>query len=512
MGGFTRTESDIQSARANKRIFSFNINTKEWNYNLPDIRYPRGHIASLIHENEIYLMGGINKYEGYYQNDSIDVFNPATGEWREVDALKGDRLGSTACIIGNKIYLIGGAHTIRTKFKAMDHNEVYDLDSLKWTSLQKLPFPVAYSTAIPVNQYIYLIGGDSDVFKPPEPIFLRFDIEKNKWDQDFSKASFMGSVGVCRYGEYFYVFGGRAFASFEDQGGYTGLDKVYMYDLAEDFWLEIAKMPFGLWTLQVREIDGRIYLVGGKHCLDLDYELKAGYFPSIYTYIPARAPIYSKKTAVSKYSLLSVQDSTCITARIIDHYDYDFQIYAELKGEISGKSFEAQLFDDGKHNDGNANDTVYAGYFKHPGIEDIFDISIVSNNLDLDEKFYSGQDCRSICTIGPMEISDYKIISRATTVNGELLINFYLDLVNTGKHTPANGLSIELFAFSDSIKLLDRASDFNTIKPGETGRSKSEFSISILPGQYSSKAKILASISLDGYSYWNQELVIPVDW
>jgi len=181
------------------------------------------------------------------------------------------------------------------------------------------------------------------------------------------------------------------------------------------------------------------------------------------------------------------------------------------KHRNSSQTCRLQLYDDGLHDDGEENDNLYAGYIKHPGIEDLFEVCIVSHNIDLNEKFYSGQDCRSVTTIGPVEVNNYTIIKQELKDKNETQLSFSLDLINTGKSTSTQDLKIELFSSSDFIRIIDESSECQAINPGQTQQCNSEFSLHISPDHPSPKAiEIQVSISMDGSSYWNQMIEIQI--
>ncbi|XP_078492427.1 kelch-like protein 33 [Ciona intestinalis] len=61
----------------------------------------RSGLSGLVHNNEIYAIGGFNL-------KSVECYNFRTNTWTKIRNMNKKRAGSCACVVNGKIYVIGG--------------------------------------------------------------------------------------------------------------------------------------------------------------------------------------------------------------------------------------------------------------------------------------------------------------------------------------------------------------------------------------------------------------------
>jgi len=128
------------------------------------IRYAYCHIAHSLCEvdGKLYAIGGypIANAEGL---KTVEIYDPETDTWEQKTEMPGPRFGGAAVIIGQKIYVIGGA----MGYDAQSVVEVYDPVSDTWSTGTSLPEP-RIGSASTIKGKIYFTGGMLTV-TPPHP-------------------------------------------------------------------------------------------------------------------------------------------------------------------------------------------------------------------------------------------------------------------------------------------------------------------------------------------------------
>src|SRR3990172_2867734 len=76
--------------------------------------------------------------------------------WTEKAPIPTERVGACACVVENKIYVIGGYSTASGDFAV---NEVYDPSTDTWQIKSPLPQRRGWPSCAVVNGIIYVIGG-----------------------------------------------------------------------------------------------------------------------------------------------------------------------------------------------------------------------------------------------------------------------------------------------------------------------------------------------------------------
>lgn len=128
----------------------------------------RGAAAAVAHEGKIYIAGGIQNGHASGQVRWLDVFDPQTGEWKELPDAPRNRDHFQAAVIDGKLYAAGGRRSSQATGATFELTipevDVYDFSTGSWSPLPPsgdLPTERAGSTSIAVGDYLIVIGGES---------------------------------------------------------------------------------------------------------------------------------------------------------------------------------------------------------------------------------------------------------------------------------------------------------------------------------------------------------------
>src|SRR5215469_5055609 len=141
---------------------------------------PAHHIMTAVLNDKVYVFGGFvvarssgetgAEAAGWAATDRSWMYDPALRQWKELKRMPTPRSAGWAVILGNKIYVLGGAqsgvHSNPTAplkpgapQRVLDTVEVYDPARDQRRSSSPMPTPRNHFVAAAVNGKIYAIGG-----------------------------------------------------------------------------------------------------------------------------------------------------------------------------------------------------------------------------------------------------------------------------------------------------------------------------------------------------------------
>lgn len=114
---------------------------------------------------------------------------------------------------------------------------------------------------------VYVVGGhQGHEHTYPADSFLGsleiYDVQANQWHDGSPRPNPAHGLTVAAYGNYVYAFGGFAFAVGNDPQ-WKSLDAIDRYDIANDKWETIGKMPRARSSNAAVVVGTKVYLIGG---------------------------------------------------------------------------------------------------------------------------------------------------------------------------------------------------------------------------------------------------------
>ena len=216
--------------------------------NIPEsITKRSSHTLSYVN-GKLYVFGGEHEPRRPIDSNFL-VYDLQSQKWSNLEPAKNSpippsRLGHSACVVGNHIYIFGGRTGIDEKETSL--NDLYSYDTLTnaWTlvndgELAGSPEKTSYQTMTSLGRKLYVFGGCFDAHGRLNKLY-EFDIDSGKWTQLPSDERIVGrggSVLVSYQNESescLYVIAG--FAGYE-------LDDCFKFNLATKEWSMIEKLP-----------------------------------------------------------------------------------------------------------------------------------------------------------------------------------------------------------------------------------------------------------------------------
>lgn len=170
---------------------------------------------------ELYVLGGNHAARMSFgvpeSCGCVMIFSPPRNAWRASAPLQSARALPGLCSCSGEVYVVGGLDTKHKRggwagsYKDMGHISKLNPDSLVWTELPKMPYPVHETPCVTVGKEIYVIGGNvdlhDDMFKCG--IVQIFDTEALAWRVLDVEAPVASAVPIA-HGSTIYCLGGTS--------------------------------------------------------------------------------------------------------------------------------------------------------------------------------------------------------------------------------------------------------------------------------------------------------------
>jgi N-acetylneuraminic acid mutarotase len=258
-------------------VYEYDPRTDNWTKKRP-MALPSHHVAFTEFRGKIYAFGGFVLPEsgppGWTPINNAWEYDPAADTWQALAPMPSKRGSSLAAVVGDRIYVIGGATTIpgskeTAVYPTRPHMSVgtveeYDPVSNTWRERSAMPTPRNHAAIGVVNGKIYVIGGRvgaafiglaSDI-----SVVEEYDPATDQWSGPRARMPIARSaIGAGVDGGRIYVAGGE----YQDPHMMATFRAVEAYDPASNTWTEMPPMPVSRHGLAVGVIGNRLHVISG---------------------------------------------------------------------------------------------------------------------------------------------------------------------------------------------------------------------------------------------------------
>jgi subtilisin family serine protease len=226
----------------------YSLDTDSWEYPYGDwMLNNRAHLASVVLDNLIYLIGGYTTRDDGANLDMVTAFDPVTRVFTADDPLPYAICFPGAAAVDRKIYVIGGLDADDIPVSAILSFDPIRAAGSRWkTEASTLSLARFAHGTIAVGGKVYVMGGletweDSEIYTSTGEIF---DPATGSITAMAPMPIPLARFGTATDGRYIYVTGGT-----NNDFWYTPKDTVLRYDTVEDTWsslpdrqLDLAKL------------------------------------------------------------------------------------------------------------------------------------------------------------------------------------------------------------------------------------------------------------------------------
>lgn len=231
----------------------------------PEMPTPRQGLTTSVVNGKIYAIGGAVSESYTYQNvntfTTVEEYDPTADTWTTKSPMPTSRGFHSAVVIGGKIYIIGGSRNAEPIFANVRTVEVYDPATDTWSQVEEQSLPRGAGIAVAVDGKIYNNGGYGSTHYHEE-----YDPLTGTWTMKTPMPTKRIGLSAGNLDGKIYVIGGHV-----NDPTYIGVNIVEVYDPASDTWALASEMPTGRYGASVSVVDGKIYVIGGmQNWLDAD--------------------------------------------------------------------------------------------------------------------------------------------------------------------------------------------------------------------------------------------------
>ena|GEM_PF-476685 len=207
------------------------------------VRY--GSSAGLI-GGRIYVAGGTT--DGIDRITLTEEYDPVANSWSTKNSMNYGRSGAAAAVTGGRLFVIGGDNG-----GPLNAVESYDPAANAWAYKALLPVYRDQGAAAAVNGKIYFFGGYTGTSQSGT---YEYDVSADTWSSRADMIYPRGAFGAAAINGRIYAVGGW--------NGASALDVTEEYDPVSNVWDLKAVMPTGRFSIGVAAAGGKLYALGGN--------------------------------------------------------------------------------------------------------------------------------------------------------------------------------------------------------------------------------------------------------
>jgi N-acetylneuraminic acid mutarotase len=230
----------------------YNVKNNSWK-SVAALPHPLHHSAAASFDGKIYVVGGFISTREWIPTNQLFIYDPIRNQWTEGKSMPSPRGALSALFVKGTLYAIGG----QDGAGVLNINEAYDSLTDSWISKAPMITGRHHAASTTVDDKIYVIGGRTSRTSPLVNVNVNemYDIETGKWTVVGSMPSKRSSIAASAINNSFFVFGGEDFTRI-----YNNNEK---YDIEHRKWTSQEPMPTSRNGLAAVSVDNRIFVVGG---------------------------------------------------------------------------------------------------------------------------------------------------------------------------------------------------------------------------------------------------------
>lgn len=219
---------------------------------LSPIPTPRAEVGVTAIGSKLYVAGGLANRSGMdYTSDTFEVFDAGTGTWTVVRPLPTPLHHPGVASLDGKIYVAGG---FLDDWTAVDLAYRYDPAADIWTSLPPLPTPRGALNLVAAGALLFAITGRGSTHVPAVEAF---DPVSGVWSRRRVIPTARDHAAAAEIDGKIYVVGGRI-------DGVGNLGTLEVYDPARDNWRQLSDMPTPRSGVAAAVAGGLLHVFGGE--------------------------------------------------------------------------------------------------------------------------------------------------------------------------------------------------------------------------------------------------------
>jgi len=185
--------------------------TDTWSKGL-DMPTARRLLSTSVVNGKIYAIGGDNKFGTCLS--TVEEYDPTTNTWTRKSDMPTGRAGLSTSVVNGEIYAIGGIPVNVQAWNALSTVEVYNPTTDKWTKKTDMPTPRCVFSTCVVGKKIYAVGG---ALVQPSVVTSKvevYDPATDSWEEEIDMQFARGWLSVSAVSGKIYAIGGSTDVDF----------------------------------------------------------------------------------------------------------------------------------------------------------------------------------------------------------------------------------------------------------------------------------------------------------
>ena len=254
IGGFE------ENGKATNIVEVYDPQTDSWD-RVSSLPIPLEHTAVSTYNGKLFVVGGFTMIdEKRTPTDKLFSYDPSTDMWKELKSMSEARGALTANFIDGILYAIGGEDS---SLKTLTKTEAYDPTINTWVKMEPMPTPRHHIASIADDGKIYVIGGRQTGNFPGANVDANevYDVKSDTWDSLQQMPTKRSGLAAALFNDSIYVFGGEN--PFNENEPSKTFDNTEIYDPKNDIWTLGSPLPTARHGHVALTVYDKIYVIGG---------------------------------------------------------------------------------------------------------------------------------------------------------------------------------------------------------------------------------------------------------
>jgi N-acetylneuraminic acid mutarotase len=208
--------------------------------------------GAVVWNGKYFIWAGTGEPSGHPL--SLEIYNPATGEWKRGADCPSGRNGMGEFELGGKLYSVGGEGPGYGSFSSSVFR--YDPETDRWETLHDFPVRAWDVLCVAFEGKAYAFGGRRGYGGTCGDTF-EYDPKNDTWTRRADMPHSVMQAGAIALDGKVYVFGGT---HKEREAGQVWAKKVQVYDPKADAWTVAGDMPWLLSQVSAVTVGRTLYI------------------------------------------------------------------------------------------------------------------------------------------------------------------------------------------------------------------------------------------------------------